>query len=106
MSPGEFWLADIPYTNQRASKRRPVLVLWLDAADTVVAVVTSAAPRSATDVALLDWKSSGLRVASTERLSRLDCLEQALLLHKFGRLSTGDAQRLKDAWSQFVKPQF
>jgi mRNA interferase MazF len=72
ISPGELWLADIPYTNQRASKRRPVLVLWLDAADAVVAVVTSAAPRSVTDVSLADWKSSGLRVASTVRLSRLD----------------------------------
>jgi mRNA-degrading endonuclease toxin of MazEF toxin-antitoxin module len=60
ISPGEIWLADIPYTDQRASKRRPVLILWLDAADAVVAVVTSAAPRSPTDIALTDWKASGL----------------------------------------------
>lgn len=47
---GEFWLANIPYTDQSASKKRPVLVLWLDGADAVVAAVTSAPPRSATDV--------------------------------------------------------
>jgi mRNA-degrading endonuclease toxin of MazEF toxin-antitoxin module len=30
-SPGEIWLADIPFTDGSASKIRPVLVLWLDA---------------------------------------------------------------------------
>lgn len=50
ISAGEFWVADIPYTNQTASKKRPVLVLWPDAADVVVAAVTTSAPRSLTDV--------------------------------------------------------
>ena len=34
---GEFWLADIPFTDGSASKIRPVLVLWLDGLDAVVA---------------------------------------------------------------------
>ena len=106
ISPGDIWLADIPYTDQRATKKRPVLVLWLDAADAVVAVVTSAAPRTSSDVLLIDWKSSGLRVPSTVRLSRLDCLEQALLMRKLGKISPTDAQALKNAWVQFIKPQF
>jgi mRNA interferase MazF len=106
ISPGEFWLADIPFTNQSASKIRPVLVLWLDAADVVVAAVTSAPPRSATDVSLTDWKSSGLRAASAVRLSRLDCLEQSLLLRRLGAVSSADAQRLKAAWVQWVHLQF
>jgi mRNA interferase MazF len=83
-----------------------VLVLWLDGQDAVVAVVTSAAPRSPTDVPLLDWQAAGLRVASTVRLSRLDCLEQSLLLYRLGALSAADAQRLKATWNQHVKPQF
>jgi len=33
--------------------------------------VTSAQPRTETDVLLKNWSSSGLRVASTVRLSRL-----------------------------------
>lgn len=40
--PAEIWLADIPYTSGSASKLRPVLVLWLAAANAVVAAVTSA----------------------------------------------------------------
>ncbi len=35
---GEIWLAEIPFTSGIASKLRPVLVLWQDAADVVVAL--------------------------------------------------------------------
>jgi mRNA interferase MazF len=106
ISPGEFWIADIPYTDQTASKKRPVLVLWLDARDAVVAAVTSAAPRSSTDVVLQDWKQSGLRVVSTVRLARLDCLEQSLLRRRLGKISASDAQTVRTAWAQHVGPQF
>lgn len=103
---GEFWVADIPFTSGSGSKKRPVLVLWLDGQDAVVAAVTSAAPRSPTDVPLADWQLAGLRVPSTVRLSRLDCLEQTLLIHKLGSISTADASQIKGVWSAQVKPAF
>jgi mRNA interferase MazF len=105
-SPGEIWLADIPFTDGSASKIRPVLVLWLDAADVVVAAVTSAPPRSAIDVILVDWELEGLRVTSTVRLSRLDCMEQILLRRKLGSLSSNDAQRLKEVWTSRIQLRF
>lgn len=104
--PGDFWVAEIPFTDGSASKKRPVLVLWLDGQDAVVAAVTSVAPRAPTDVSLIDWLASGLRVPSTVRLSRLDCLEQFLLLFRLGHVSPADAQRLKDIWAVHIKPQF
>jgi mRNA interferase MazF len=103
---GELWLADIPFTGGVGSKIRPVLVLWEDAADVVVAVVTSAGPRSATDVALQDWTTEGLRVPSTVRLSRLDCLEQSLLRRKLGKISQSDVNRLKQVWSIEIRLRF
>ena len=106
MQAGDIWLANIPFTDGCASKVRPVLMLWLDAADVVVGVVTSAGPRSPTDVSLADWQAAGLRVPSTVRLSRLDCLEQALLFRRLGSLSSADKQQIKTAWEQHVKPQF
>lgn len=106
IQPSELWVADIPFTSGSASKKRPVLVLWLDGLDVVVAAVTSATPRSPTDVLLSDWKPAGLRVPSTVRLSRLDCLEQSLLIHRLGIISASDAQRLKTVWSAHVKPAF
>ena len=104
--PGEIWLAEIPFTNGQASKIRPVLVLWLDAHDAVVATVTSAPPRSASDAALADWQAAGLRVASTVRLSRLDCLEQILLRKKLGVLSLNDSQKIKQTWANQIRLQF
>lgn len=106
VSAGELWIADITFTSGTNSKKRPVLVLWVDGNDVVVAAVTSAAPRSPTDVPLQDWTTSGLRLPSTVRLARLDCLEQSLLLHHLGRLSSTDAAQLKAVWNQFVHPQF
>lgn len=106
IQPGEFWVADIPFTSGSGSKKRPVLVLWLDGLDAVVAAVTSVAPRSTTDVSLADWSAAGLRLPSTVRLSRLDCLEQTLLIHKLGTLSAKDAQQMKSVWSAHIKPAF
>jgi mRNA interferase MazF len=59
----------------------------LDADDAVVAAVTSASPRLPSDVPRMNWRAAGLRIPSTARLSRLDCLEQILLLKKLGKLS-------------------
>src|SRR5688572_18807980 len=106
MQPGEFWVADTPFTDGRGSKKRPVLVLWLDGADCVAAAVTSAAPRSVFDVALGDWKSGGLRQASTVRLSRIDCLEQSLLIVRIGVISPTDATAVKQVWANYIRPQF
>ncbi|MDB9306333.1 type II toxin-antitoxin system PemK/MazF family toxin [Nodularia spumigena CS-591/12] len=103
---GEFWVANIPFSNGGGVKKRPILVLWLDGDDVVAAVVTSAKPRTQTDVPLNDWATSGLRVSSTVRLSRLDCLEQPLLLAKIGQVSESDAQRLKEVWDLYIKLQF
>ncbi|HEY4234230.1 MAG TPA: hypothetical protein VGM76_12435 [Lacipirellulaceae bacterium] len=103
---GEFWVDDITFTNAGGSKKRPVLVLWLDGTDVVAAAVTSANPRSTMDVALADWKACGLRRASTVRLSRLDCLEQSLFIGRMAMISQSDAERVRKIWSQEVKPQF
>ena len=103
---GELWLADIPFTDGRASKVRPVLLLWLDGLDTVVAAVTSVAPRTPSDVLLKDWNGAGLRVASTVRLARLDCLEQSLLFRRLGAITSADAVSLKSTWDVHIKPRF
>jgi mRNA interferase MazF len=104
--PGELWLAAIPYTSGAASKLRPVLILWEDAVDVVVSTVTTAPPRSATDVSLKDWQSEGLRAPSTVRLLRLDCLERLVLRRQLGRLTLADAQRLQAIWADKVQLRF
>ncbi|WP_332960007.1 PemK-like protein [Microcoleus sp. AR_TQ3_B6] len=78
----------------------------MDGEDVVAAAVTSAKPRSQTDVFPNDWSVSGWRVASTVRLSRLDCLGKSLLLAKIGQISQADAAAVKQVWELYVKPQF
>jgi mRNA interferase MazF len=104
--PGDLWVADVPFTDGSAAKKRPVLVLWLDGRDAIVAAVTSAPPRGATDVALTDWQAAGLRLPSTVRLGRLDCFEQNLLVYRLGRIASDDAAHLKQVWASEVQPQF
>lgn len=106
ITPGDLWVAEILFTDGSAAKKRPVLILWLDAQDVVVAAVTSASARSEADVTLDDWQQSGLRVASVVRLARLDCLEKSLLIARIGHISQTDAQQLLNAWTSNVKPQF
>ena len=106
ITPGDLWVAEILFTDGSAAKKRPVLILWLDAQDVIVAAITSTLPRSETDVILNDWQQSSLRVASVVRLARLDCLEQSLLIARIGRVSQTDAQQLLDVWTSNVKPQF
>ena len=103
---GELWIAKITFTDGSASKKRPILILWVDGDDVVVAAVTSSKPRTQTDVMLIDWQACGLWVASTVRLSRLDCLERSLLIKKLGELSEIDAKALMEVWTQHVKPNF
>ena len=103
---GDFWVAEITFTSGAASKKRPVLILWIDGNDVVVAAVTSVAPRTTTDVALNDWSASGLRVASTVRLSRLDCLENSLLIAKIGHISDEDGKKLREVWERHINLQF
>ncbi len=104
--PGDFYVADIPFTNGMASKKRPVFVLWLEGDDAVVASVTTAAPRSVTDVLIHAWSAAGLRKPSAVRLSRLDCLEQSLLIARLVAVSEDDASRLKIAWRDHIRLQF
>ena len=52
------------------------------------------------------WLAAGLRVPSTVRLSRLDCLEQFLLHRRLGSLTTTDAAALKSAWQKEIQLRF
>jgi mRNA interferase MazF len=103
---GEIWLANIPFTTGTGRKLRPVLILWMDAQDAVVAAITSASPRSATDIPLQDWPTEGLRVPSTLRLSRLDSLEQSVFVQALGCLSSADSATVRKVWNTQIRLAF
>jgi mRNA interferase MazF len=102
LSPGELWLADIIFTTGTASKRRPVLVLWVDGQDSVVAALTSFGPRTRTDVTLSEWVTAGVRKPSTVRLRRLSSLHSRLLIAKIGEVSESDRRVLRATWADHM----
>ena len=101
--PGEFWLADVQFTNAQDSKRRAVLVPWRDRSDAIVAVVTTSAPRSEADVILADWAKAGLNYPSVVRLMRLDSFDDSLMTKRIGRVTRKDAKRLNATWAKHLK---
>jgi mRNA interferase MazF len=103
---GEFWVAKILFTDGTSSKKRPVLILWVDGDDVVVTAVTSAMPRTPTDILLKDWVNSGLRVPSTIRLSRLDCLEKTYCLLNWEGFQTKMLSIYLELGTDYIKPQF
>lgn len=101
--PGELWIAGVLFTNGLESKRRPVLILWQDGLDYVVAAVTTSAPRSVTDVLLTEWAAAGLARPSVVRLLRLDSFHRSVLLRELGRIHERDAEALNRAWEKHLK---
>jgi hypothetical protein len=67
------------------------LAAWVDQRRRQLEVVPSAA---------------GLRVASTVRLSRLDCLEQKLLRRRLGMVDQRDAGQLEQVWANEIRLRF
>ena len=55
---------------------------------------------------LREWAAAGLRVASTVRLSRLDCLEASLLRRRLGAVSLSDAAEIKRVWAAEIQLRF
>jgi mRNA-degrading endonuclease toxin of MazEF toxin-antitoxin module len=92
------YLAQFPYADLEASKRRPVCVVsgaaFNQGPDVIVAMVTSRRARLRApcvgDVVLQDWESAGLLVPSTLRAGRVNAMEARLLDGRLGSLSRRD----------------
>lgn len=93
-----------PFTDRLAVKRRPAVVLSSAEFNEVhkgkiLAMVTSAAARWESDVALQDWRQAGLHVACWVRF-KLFTLDEDLILRKAGALSKRDGEAVKAELSQ------
>ena len=86
-------LVRFPFTDLSGDKRRPVLILAVARGDDVVAAfVTSrgGAQTDPTEIVLVsgdpEFATTGLRVASAIRLSRLATLHRGLITARLGRV--------------------
>lgn len=95
-----------PFTDRRASKRRPALALSTvefntEAGHTVLAMITSADnPAWPLDVAI-DSARAGLRAASKVRM-KLFTLDNRMILRRVGSLHDIDLQAVTQAMKQLL----
>jgi mRNA interferase MazF len=94
-------IVPFPFTDQRASKRRPAVALSseafsTDSGHTLLAMITSAKnPPWPMDL-LIDAASVGLKSASKVRM-KLFTLDNRLILQKIGSLSAADRRAVDTA---------
>lgn len=91
---GDVVLIPFPFTDLRAAKTRPAVVVNSGAyqqasSDIIVAMITSKPKRTETDLALEDWRSARLLHPSTVRC-KLATLRPEAVRYRPGRLSERD----------------
>jgi mRNA interferase MazF len=100
---GEVWLTQVEFADGSGSKPRPVLILFSHDQDSVLAVVTSAAPRSPRDLIIGDWQVAGLKRPSTIRLDKLVTTSHPRLWARLGRLTEADWKKVVHLWNQEMR---
>jgi mRNA interferase MazF len=105
---GDIVLVPFPFTNQKASKRRPAIVVSAPAfhdrrPDLIVMAVTSQVriPLLAGEVVLGDWRTAGLLKPSVAKPVLLT-IQKTLVLRTLGRLGLGDRTSIADVLQQIL----
>jgi len=104
---GDVLLVPISFSDARAAKKRPVLVVRdTGDADLLVVPITSHPPRSFEDVTLLNWGSAGLRLPSAARMAKLATVAKSSVIRQLGSLTDQDAQSVRRILRQFFEELF
>ncbi|NJL82625.1 MAG: type II toxin-antitoxin system PemK/MazF family toxin [Chloroflexaceae bacterium] len=105
----ELVVVPFPFTDRRATKRRPALILSdrlafnLPIGHSVMAMITTATHTAwPLDVPIRDLRSAGLQVPSIVRM-KLFTLDQALILKRIGKLADQDSAAFQNALRQLFK---
>jgi len=97
---GEVVSVEFPFTDLQGRKRRPGVVLAVDANDVLLARVTTHEPRDAFDVPLMGWAAVGLPRPSTVRLLKVISIDARLVHHSIGILTDADRTRLAESFER------
>ena len=95
-----------PFTDRRAAKRRPALVVSSTRFNEVhdqciLAMITSTKHDWPSDVGLKDWRQTGLDVPCKVRL-KLFTLDDDLVVRRVGALSKRDGDRVRKSLAGFL----
>ena len=95
-----------PFTDRRAVKRRPALVLSSNRFNrahdqSILAMITSTTGSWPSDVAVDDWREAGLSFPCKVRF-KLFTLDNSLVIRKIGSLSDKDSRVARSALSRHL----
>ena len=100
---GDVVLVDFPFSDRKADKRRPGLVIAQDPhGDLLVARITSKKAELPTDVPMAEWQSAGLNIPSTIRLLKMATTHESFVLRRLGRASGSDRRAVFEAFRGFL----
>ena len=108
---GEIVLLSFPFTDLQSTKVRPALVVSSDSfnkigRDAVFIFITSKQYNDPFDIRLeqgsSEFKSTGLKVSSTLRISKIMCLEQGLIRRRLGCLDTNTLQKVNGVLTRLL----
>lgn len=100
---GDVYVCLFPFTDGRAAKARPVLILLDLGPDCLVSRITSVPHQGAFDLPVDHWQKAGLEKPSTIRLARLVTVQKSLLKIRIGRLDSIDLERVRRKWNEEFK---
>ena len=104
--PFDVVVVPFPFTDRRAAKRRPALIVSSapfneDHQQAILAMITTTASEWPSDVAVRDWRAAGLNAPCKVRF-KLFTLDYTLILRRVGALSGRDSTAIKDALRRFL----
>ena len=101
MKKGDILQVQFPYTNQQGSKRRPALVLAVEAPDITVAFITgNLALAQPYDVLLQPTALNRLGKPSLIRVVKIATLDSSQLQGRIGELTAVEQQQVDDGLRQ------
>ncbi|MDZ8188934.1 MAG: type II toxin-antitoxin system PemK/MazF family toxin [Nostoc sp. ChiSLP02] len=108
---GDIVLVPFPFTDLTGTKLRPGLVLWIDTIgdDVTLCFISSQNISSLSPEEFIlqpsdpDFTSTGLRVASKVRVTRITTIERRLITRRIGKLGANQVQQLNTVILQALK---
>ncbi|MDJ0800112.1 MAG: type II toxin-antitoxin system PemK/MazF family toxin [Calothrix sp. MO_167.B12] len=108
LSKGDIVLTQFPFTDLSQTKLRPAVILWVDSAKNEITLcfISSQNVNNLTseEFAILDsdedFATTGLRISSKVRVTRLATINRLLVIRRLGQLTTKHIQKLNEIMIQ------
>ncbi|PAX60504.1 type II toxin-antitoxin system PemK/MazF family toxin [Brunnivagina elsteri] len=108
LSKGDIVLTQFPFTDLSQTKLRPAVILWVDLAkdEITLCFISSQNVNNLTseEFAIIDsdadFATTGLRISSKVRVTRLATLNRLLVVRRLGQLTTKHIQKLNEIMIQ------